>query len=104
MMIVSSRSQMKTRSGDLTFSTEGVSLRVDRVGLTFCCRRPRALPFVVGVVFVVDAWFDVFGEIESGDCGEWPRPDGVPGVVSEGLSGIAAMWKFWLLLEPGELT
>lgn len=77
---------MKTLSGGLIFSAEGVSFIVDRVGLVFCCLLPRALPFVVGVVFDV-AWLLVFGEIDNGDCGECPKPDGVPG-ASEGLSGI----------------
>jgi hypothetical protein len=54
MMIVSSKSQMKTRSGGLTLSTDGVSFSVDRVGLVFCVRRPRAFPLVVGVVLAFD--------------------------------------------------
>ena len=101
-MIVSSKSHTKTLSGGLTLSTEGVSFNADRVGLVFCCLLPRAFPFD-GVDFVAVAWLDVFGDIDNGDCGECAKPDGVPG-VSDGLSGIAAMWKFWLLLDPGELT
>lgn len=55
MMIVSSKSQIKTLSGGFAFSTDGASLSAERVGLVFCCRLPRAFPLVVGV----DLTFDV---------------------------------------------
>lgn len=68
MIIVSSKSQMNTRSGDLTFSVIAVSDATLRVGLGGACRLPRALPTLpVGVVFVerLDA-----GDMDRGELGE----------------------------------
>lgn len=104
-MIVSSRSQIKTRSGDLAESVDKpVSLLMLRVGLGWACRRPRARPvFVVGVpvtvafaaadATVADAFVaaadeaadmmqpdDVFGDMEIGEMGECTNsPVGVVG-------------------------
>lgn len=85
--MVSSRSQIKTRSGGFTASMEGVSLNVVLVGLEFCCRLPLDLPLEVGVILVAD----VLGEIDRGDVGEWEKRDGVSACASDGLSGKAAI-------------
>lgn len=67
-MIVSSRSQIKTRSGG--FGVSGLPAVSDPtllVGLGWACRRPRALPVLLGVL-LADVF--VFGDIERGECGE----------------------------------
>lgn len=82
MIIVSSRSQMNTRSGGFTASVpvSPESETVLRVGLGLACRRPRVRPvFVVGVVLVAEPEAAdaaaaeallVFGDIDSGEMGE----------------------------------
>lgn len=83
MIMVSSRSQIKTRSGGLTASLFGVSEAQLRVGLGCWWRRPLDLPVLpVGVVFGSEAAvleeavvpaevMLLFGEIGRGECGEW---------------------------------
>lgn len=88
--MVSSKSQINTRSGALPASA-GVSPLSEamlRVGLGWACRRPRVRPvLVVGVVFVADILL-VFGDIDKGEIGECECARSVDVVdrPSEGLS------------------
>lgn len=89
IIIVSSKSQTKTRSGAFELSKTPASDAILLVGLGFACLRPLARPtFVVGVVAVDFAVKLVFGEIESGEFGEWESAKcvGVVGWASDGLS------------------
>lgn len=82
IIIVSSKSQINTRSGGLTVSApvNPESEAVLRVGLGFACRRPRVRPvFVVGVVFAdpdddaaaaAAAAVALLGDIDNGEIGE----------------------------------
>lgn len=98
--MVSSKSQINTRSGGFTVSeVSPVSEAMLRVGLGLACRRPRVLPdFVVGVVLAEVLL--VFGDMDSGEIGECEcaRSVGVVGrplaltpplplIASVGLSG-----------------
>lgn len=88
-MIVSSKSQMKTRSGPLAVSVLWpFSEPMLRVGLGWACRRPRARFVVVGVpLFGIEVL--AFGDMEMDECGdsECGIIVGVVACASVGLSG-----------------